>query len=49
MSAKRKLLFNKQISNPSIMHSADACFKDLESNKELTASIPLSLSMLGNV
>ena len=29
------------------MHSVDGFFKDLESNKECTASIPLSLSVLG--
>ena len=31
------------------MHSVDEFFKDLESNTERTASIPLSFSMLGNI
>ena len=43
MLTKRELLFNKQISSPSIMHSVDGFFKELGSNNERTASIPLSL------
>ena len=31
------------------MHSVDGFFVDLESNNERTASIPLSLYMLGNI
>ena len=49
MLAKAELLFNKQISRSPIMHSDHEFFEDLESNNERTASIPLSLSMLGNI
>ena len=49
MLAKCELLFNKQISSPSIMHSIDGLCKDLESNNECAASIRFLLSMLGNI
>ena len=49
MLAKHELLFNKQISSPSIMHSVDGFREDLESNNERTDSIPFSLSMLRNI
>ena len=42
MLAKPELLFNKQISSPSIMHSVDGFFKELESINEGTASTSLS-------
>ena len=48
MLPKRDLLFKKQISRTFIMHSVDGFFEELES-KEHTVSIPLSLSMLGNI
>ena len=49
MLAKRELLFNKEISSPFIMHSVDGFFEELESDNERAASIPLTLSMLGNI
>ena len=49
MLAKRESFFKKQISSPSIMDSVDAFCEDLESNNERTASIPLLLSILGNI
>ena len=49
MVATGELLFNKQISSPSIMHSVHGFLEDLESNNARTASIPLTLSILGNI